>query len=198
MTVQIEQITDFTAIEDAIESWIATAADFPIPEVDEDANIHWAGYDIDRVRPYILITPISQPSQGQPWSPKELVGQSFQTTYFQPFKWNIQFTAYTDTYDTDGVAIRVTAYRYMQNVINRAYIQSLKNILEAAGINALPQTQNVIPNVLPNIDDDKYIHQATIEYMFSGIVETLESDTDYFTSITAPSEEEGTLILTEI
>ena len=183
MTVEIEQLTDFTAIEDAIEAWIKAASGIN--------TVYWEGYSFERERPYILITPISQPTPGQAWSRKNSITESgvekWQTKYYQPFRWSVQFTAYVDAYDARGNEIRMTAYRYMQNVINRAYIPSVRDLINNAGIASHPQTQTITPNVLPNVDPDKYIHRATLEYLFSGIVETLEKDTDFFTSVELPT-----------
>lgn len=189
MTTEIVKVTDFTAIEDAIETWVLTASQFPA--FTDRPAAHWEGYDLERERPYILISPITQPTPGQPWEEKELINESgtdkWETTYYHPFRWNIQFTAYTDSKDEDGRAIRLTGYRYMQNVINNAQIPEIKNILNAVNMSYHTQTQTVTPNVLPAVDDDKYIHQGTIEYMFSGIVETKLKDTDFFTSVDTPT-----------
>lgn len=211
MTIEIEQVTDFTAIEDAIADWIKAASGLPdyatatLPSdksyLDGGRAIYWEGSEFERIRPYILITPISQPTQGQPWERKELINDAgtdkWQTTYLQPFKWTVQFTAYVDTYDTTHRKIRTTAYRYMQNVINRSFIPSVANILEAEEIAFHPMGQTIVPNVLAATDDDKYIQQASLEYVFSGVAQTKEKDTDFFTSVTTPTEDNGGLTLAE-
>jgi len=210
MTVTIEQITDFRAIEDAIATWAKTASALPnyatstLPSDKKHLSggraIYWEGSEFDRVRPYILLTKISQPTQGQPWFRKNYnsVTDNYETTYFQPFKWSVQISCFVDSYDQNHKKIRVSADSYIQNIINRSYIQSVNNILEAADIAFHPLGQTIRPNVLSSVDDDKYINQATIEYLFSGIVQTVEKDTDYFTSITPPTEDNGGLILAEI
>ncbi len=199
MTTTINQVTDFTAIEDAIEAWVVSASGFPT--YDDRPSAFWAGFDYKRERPRIVITPISQPTQGHPWSESgyELATDSYKTTYYHPFNWSIQFTAYTDSYDSDGIPIRMTAYRYMQNVLNRSFMPSVQNILNDGTIKIAsnPRSETVLPNVLAQLDDDKYIHQASIEYIFSGVVQTEELDTDYFETVTSPTEEDGTLILSE-
>lgn len=197
MTVQIVQITDFSAIEDAIATWFKTGTGLPNDSKGGRA-IYWEGSRFKRERPYGLMTPISQPTPGQPWGSKGLNGSTYDTIYYQPFRWNIQFSVYVDSYDSDGKKIRVTAYRYMQNLINRSFIPSVKNILSAVNLSFNPQTETIQPNVITASDDDKYIQQATLEYMFSGIAVTTEKDTDYFTSITTPTEENGGLTLSEV
>lgn len=199
MTQTIEQITDFSAIEDAIESWLETASglgDLTAAKDDKGNSlpmVRWAGYNLPRKRPYALITIISQPSQGQPWSTQAKTTSYMETTYYQPFRWNCQISLYTDSYDEDGAANRTTAYRLAQNVLNRAFLIPVKRVLDNVGIAYNPTSQNISPGVLQ--EEDKWLQEARIEFSFWGVAETKLKDSDWFESITVPTEENGRLHL---
>jgi hypothetical protein len=193
MTQEIVQVTDFSALEDAIETWAVLGSGIPLIQKDsiDQPQAHWEGFDLDRVRPYIGISSLPQPTQGQPWIAKSKITEDtvekILTRYFQPFKWNISFTFYTDAYDEDGATIRQQAKFYAQQLVNRAYIEPVKTILDLQKISFNPLNQTPIPGINANEDGDKYIHQATIDYRFEGIAETALKDTSFFTSIGVPT-----------
>jgi len=190
MTVEIVQETDFSLIEDAIEDFILSGSGLPT----DIQRVFWSGNDFDRKKPYAVIAPISQPTQGHPWKRFERVTESTvqkrKNTYHQPFQWNVQIKFLTDSYEVDGRnknPIRMVAYRYAQNLLNRAFLPPVKQILEALEIAYNPTSEVITPNVLPLMDDDKYIHQAIVEFAFSGMAKTATKDTDYFTTIKDPT-----------
>ncbi len=178
MTQEIIQITDFSAIEDAIESWVILGSGLPVTQIDSinQPQAHWEGFSLNRVRPFVSINSLAQPTMGQPWKTLERVNESgtdkLSYIYNQPFKWNISFTFYTDSYDENGAAIRQQAKFYAQQLVNRAYLPPVRALLSAQKMSFNPINQTPVPGVMPNTDDDKYIHQATIDYRFEGIAQT--------------------------
>ncbi len=193
MTQEIVQITDFPVLEDAIESWAILGSGIPVTTINgvPEPQAHWEGFDLKRKRPYVGINSLPQPTQGQPWIEKSTITEAtvdkILTRYFQPFKWNISFTFYTDAYDEDGATIRQQAKFYAQQLVNRAYLEPVKALLDAQKLSFNPLNQTPIPGINPNVDGDKYIHQATIDYRFEGIAETDLKDTSFFTSIGIPT-----------
>lgn len=183
MTQTITQLTDFTKVEDAIEKWVQDGSGIP--------TVFWAGFGNPRSRPYSILNVITQSTPGQPWTSKETIGESpnkiIQTTYYQPFNWVVQVDFYVDSFDEQGKAIRQQARFYAQQLKNRAYMPQIKKILDNEKIAFHPVRQNVGGSIDCNSDDDKYIQQAIIEFAFSGVVETVLSDTDYFETITTPT-----------
>ena len=203
MTTEIVQITDFPALEDAIEAWAILGSGLPLTTIDgiDQPQAHWEGFSLDRKRPYVLINSLPQPTQGQPWTVLTKINESgadkLQRIYNHPFKWNISFTFYTDAYDENGAVIRQQAKFYAQQLVNRAYLAPVKSLLDAESISFNPLNQTPVPGVIEATDEDKYIHQATIDYRFEGIAQTTLKDTDFFETITTPTEENGDLILHE-
>lgn len=193
MTQEIVQITDFPAIEDAIEAWAILGSGIPLTTINgvDEPQAHWEGFSLNRVRPYILINSLPQPTQGQPWITRSMITESgtekIQKIYNHPFKWNTSFTFYTDAYDSDGVVIRQQAKFYAQQLVNRAYLEPVKSLLDAQKVSFNPINQTPIPGVIPNVDEDKYIHQATIDYRFEGVAQTALKDTDFFEEIADPT-----------
>jgi|GEM_PF-4593363 len=190
MTREIVQETDFTAIEDAIEAFILAASGLPT----DKTRVFWSGNDFQRERPYAVLSQLPQSSTGHPWSRFERVieatVQKRKNTYYQPFQWNTQVKFLTDSFTSDGrkkTPVRMVAYRYAQNTLNRAFLPPIKEILEAQEIAYNPVSENIMPGVLPMMDDDKYIHQATIEFVFSGLAKTAVKDSDYFETIEDPT-----------
>ncbi|MBU2648516.1 hypothetical protein KKI24_27665 [bacterium] len=201
MTQTIEQITDFSTIEDAIEAWVLSASGLSSLTATKDSKgntipkVRWAGFDLPRKRPYAVITIVSQPSQGHPWSSRVKTDDYVEKTYSHPFAWNTQISFFTDSYDENGAAIRATAYRFAQNTLNRAFLVPAKSLLDAVNIAYAPMSQNIQPGVLEGVDSDKYIHQASVEFTFSGIAQTKLKDTDWFETITVPTEANSGLTL---
>jgi len=202
MTQEIIQITDFQAIEDAIELWAATGSDLPqlqdAKKVDVP-KVFWAGFDFDRKRPYGLLTIVSDLSPGQSCTDQEMVTvgaiTSLQTVYSKLYVWNVQVQFFQDAYDINGDPIRVTARQYAKNLIDRYDIPPIRNILLAESIAFHPLGKNIRGDIADSQDEDKYIHQASVEFRFSGVNNIALRDTDYFTSITSPTEENGGITL---
>lgn len=189
MTQTIDQVTDFSAIEDAIELWAATGSGLPQLQ-DDDAfdlpKMHWAGYDIQRKRPYGLIQIIADRSPGGSCKTRGLVSGEYVTTFSKAFNWICQITFFQDSYDDDGAAIRETAQKYAKSLVDSYDLPPVSNILISAGIGFNPVNRNITGDVLPNTDDDKYIHRASVDVMFNGINTKQVRDTDYFTDIADP------------
>lgn len=202
MTTEIVSQTNLNTIEDTIESWIIAASAIPSVQ-DEDGNdlprVRWQGYDLGRKRPFASVNVVSQLNPGQPDKTQILVNESgtdkYKTTYKELSKWNIQITFYSDSYDEDGAPIRTVARHYAQRLVNNWKTPPVASLLDAQGITVHPLNENITGNILPDVDDDKYIQQATIEYRFSFINQTDLKDTDFFTTITAPTESNGGLNL---
>ncbi len=189
MTQTIEQVTDFSDIEDAIESWAAIGSGLPQLQ-DKDGfdlpKMHWAGYDIQRKRPYGLIQIINDRSPGSSSKTRGLVNGEYVTTFSKAFVWICQFTFFQDSYDEDGAAIRETAEKYAKSLADSYDLPPVSSILTSAGIGFNPASRNIAGDALPDTDDDKYIHRASIDFMFNGINTKQVSDTDYFTAIAPP------------
>lgn len=189
---EIEQITDFAAVEDAIEAFVSAGSGIE--------RVYWAGYEFERIRPCAVIKNVSQLTTGHPWTRfsrvTENLVQKRKNVYYQPFEWKTQVTFFTDAYEASGnkrTAIRKTAYRYAQDLLNRAFLEPVVELLGDIAHN--PVSQNIIPNVLPQVDDDKYIHQAAVEFVFAGVAATAVKDSDRFETITVPTEENERLNL---
>lgn len=194
MTQEIVQVTDFTAIEDAIELWSETGSALPQLQDEKDNDlpkVSWSGFTIERKRPYATLSIVSDLSPGQSCTNQESITEAtidkIQTTYKKIWKWNVQISFFQDSYDSDGNAIRTTARQYAKNLQDRYDIPPVRNILTDAGISFQPLNRTIQGNVLPNTDDDKYIHQATIEFRFSGVNEIQLKDSDFFTSVDDPT-----------
>ncbi len=197
MTQEIEQITDFEAIEDAIELWVSTGSTLGELDPIEDDNgnfwsrVNWQGFQFDRKRPYATLSIVSDLSPGQSCVSQEMIIESsvdkIQTTYSKLWKWNVQVSFFQDSYDEDGNAIRDTARQYAKNLVDRYDIAPVKDILSDLSIAFHPLNKNIQGIVLPNTDEDKYIHQASIEFRFSGINEIALKDTDFFETIDDPT-----------
>jgi len=190
MTQEIEQVTDFTAIEDAIELWALTGS--ALPQVTgEDQKVLWQGFEFERQRPYATLSIVSDLSPGRACTTQSKINEAgidkIQTTYNYLFKWNVQVAFYQDSYDEDGNAIRVTARQYAKNLVDRYQLAPIRKILTDESIAFHPLSRTIQGNVLPNSDDDKYIHQAIIEFRFSGINTINLKDSDFFTTIDDPT-----------
>ena len=190
MATEIEQVTDFTAIEDAIELWTLTGS--ALPQADgEDSPVSWEGFNFKRDRPYGVLSIVSDLSPGRPDTEQSKINEAgtdkIQTNYKSLFKWNVQIAFYQDSYDTDGNAIRTTARQYAKNLVDRYSLPPIATILQDQNIAFHPLSRNIRGDVLPNTDDDKYIHQAIIEFRFSGINEINLKDSDYFTNVSDPT-----------
>ena len=201
MTTEIVSQTDLSTVEDTIESWIIAASVLP-DVLDDDGEIlpkvRWQGLNLPRKRPYASVNVVSQLNPGQTDESQELINESgtdkYQTTLKELSKWNVQITFYSDSYDDEGVPIRTVARHYAQRLVNNWKTQPISNILDAQNITVAPLNENIIGNILPDTDDDKYIQQASIEYRFSFINRTDLKDTDFFTTITTPTEDNGGII----
>jgi len=203
MTQEILQITDFPGIENAIEAWVILGSGLPLIVKNSipQAQAHWEGFATKRIRPYVLINSLPQPTQGQPWKVRSRVSESgtdkLNDVYNHPAKWNISFTFFTDAYDEDGKAIRQQAKFYAQQLVNRAYLPPVKSLLSVVNVSFNPLNQTPVPGVIEATDDDKYIHQATIDYRFEFVAQTGIKDSDFFETVTTPTETNGDLILHE-
>jgi hypothetical protein len=193
MTITITQVTDLSVIEDTIESWIiagsgmaavqsSTGKDLPI--------VRWQGSDLPRKRPYISCNIVSQMNTGQPDESQVFDSGTYNTTFKELAKWNVQINFFTDSYDSDGKPIRVVARHYAQQLQKRWKSVSVRNILDSQKMGVHPMNETILGNILTS-DEDKYIQQAIIEYRFSFINIFDVKDTDYFTSITTPTETNG-------
>lgn len=193
MTIVITQVTDLSVVEDTIEAWIIASSGMAAAQ-DENANdmpiVRWQGSDLPRQRPYISCNIVSQMNTGQPDWAQVLSSGTYKTTYKELAKWNVQIGFFTDSYDSTGAPIRQVARHYAQQLQKRWKAISVRNILDAQSIGVHPMNENIIGNILTT-DEDKYIQQAIIEYRFSFINIFDVTDTDYFTSITTPTETNG-------
>lgn len=189
MTQEIVQDTDFSAVEDAIELWAATGSVLPQLQ-DKDNNdlskVSWEGYEFERKRPYGVLSIVSDMSPGSPCTTKGLVEGFYQTVQTYIFNWNVQIAFFQDSYDDDGIAIRATARKYAKNLQDNYRMPPIASILQDQNIAFQPLSRTIQPGVLPDVDGDKYIHQAIIEFHFQGINQITLKDSDYFTSIENP------------
>jgi len=197
MTIEITQTTDLSVIEDTIESWIIASSGLTAVQ-DDDGNdlpiVRWQGSTLPRKRPFASVNVVSQLNPGQPDNTQLLINDAgtdkINRTYRELTTWNTQITFFSDSYDSDGVPIRQVARHYAQQLQKRWKISTIRNILDAQGIAVHPMNETIIGNILTS-DDDKYVQQASIEYRFSFINQTDVKDTDFFNSITTPTEENG-------
>ena len=193
MTVEISRVTDLTAIETAIENWAINASGLP-----DNGQIlaTWAGYDTDRVRPYVSLDFVSMPKTGRACISQSKINEGgtdkIQTLISSGRNWNIQMTFFTDAYDLDGIAVTERAQYYALNLLDRAYLVQNKDILDAVNIGYRQLSETILPRIDLQDDADKAIHAAAIEFSFNIIVDTANKDSDFFTSIDTP-----TLDLTE-
>lgn len=194
MTQEIVQVTDFSAIEDAIELWALTGS--ALPQLQDDtgndlSKVSWEGFSFERKRPYGVLSIVSDLSPGRPCTEQSKINEAgtdkIQTTFKSLFKWNVQIAFYQDSYDEDGNAIRTTARQYAKNLVDRYTLPPIKSILQSKNIAFHPLSRNIRGNVLDNTDDDKYIHQAIVEFRFSGINEIALKDSDFFETINDPA-----------
>lgn len=192
MTQTIVQDTDFSAIEDAIELWASKGSLLfdlsPIEDNDgnEWSRVNWEGFDFKRARPQCVLSIVSDRSPGSPCTEKALVSGFYQTIQTYIFDWNVQIAFFQDAYDDDGIAIRTTARHYARNLVDNYRMPPIASILQDQGIAFQPISRTIQPGVLPNVDGDKYIHQAIIEFHFQGINQITLKDSDYFTQIDTP------------
>ncbi len=197
MTQEIEQVTDFSAIEDAIELWVSTGSTLAeLDPIEDDkgnfwSRVNWSGFEFERKRPYAVISIVSDLSPGQSCVSQKMITESsvdkVQTSYSKVWRWSVQISCFQDSYDDDGNAIRDTARQYAKNLVDRYDIAPVRDILADLSIAFHPLNKNIRGIVLPNTDDDKYIHQATIEFHFSGINGIALKDTDFFETIDDPT-----------
>jgi len=194
MTQEIEQITDFHEIEDAIELWAATGSALPQmydKDKEESPKVMWQGFDFIRKRPYGTLSIVSDLSPGRSGKIQDTITEDgvvkIRTRYGKLFKWNVQFSVFQDSYDGNGNSIRETAREYAKNLADRYDIPSLQAILRNAGIVIQPIDRNVRPGLQPSVDDDKYIHDASVEFQFSGTNVFDVKDSDYFITIEEPT-----------
>ena len=194
MTQEIVQVTNFEAIENAIELWAATGS--ALPQLQDDkgndlSKVSWSGFEFERKRPYGVLSIVSDLSPGRACTSQEMINESgtdkIQTTYKYSYKWNVQIAFYQDSYDSDGNAIRTTARQYAKNLVDRYQLAPIRKILTDESIGFQPLARNIQGDVLPNTDDDKYIHQAIVEFRFNGINEIALKDSDFFTSVDDPT-----------
>lgn len=182
MSRTVEDLTDFSLIEDAIADFIEASSD--LPEIDGKSKSYWSGFDFERSRPYAVINPITQSTQGQAWTSLDKTGSYLKYTLYHPFKMTVSVSFFTDNYDEETrEPIREDARRYAQRLYNRAAENT--NLLSSVNIAYHPMNQNV--NAIIVQEDDKYIKQATIDLMFSGVAETRITETDYFETIADPT-----------
>lgn len=204
MTTIITSNTNLSVIEDTIEAWIIAASVLP-DVLDEDSNVlpkvRWSGYDTERKRPYASVDIISQVSPGQPDETNALFDDAgtdkYKSTFDELTIWGVQISFFSDSIDSDGAAIRTVARHYAQRLVNNWKTLPIRNILDAQGIAVHPINETIRGNILPAVDDDKYIQQAIVEYQFSFIDQTDVVDTDYFLSITTPTEANGGITFSE-
>lgn len=190
MTQTIEQVTDFSDVEDAIELWAAVGSRLPQLKDEKRHNlpkVYWEGYDNKRKRPYGLIQIIADKSPGGSSISRELVGSEYVTIFSKSFVWICQIQFFQDSFDQSGISIRETAKRYAKNLADSYDLPPISKILTSKEIGFNPVNRNIIGDVLPDTDDDKYIHQASIDFMFNGINTIKVKDTDYFTEIASPN-----------
>jgi hypothetical protein len=183
----IEDLTDFSLVEDTIADWVEAAS--VLPEIEDGSKTYWGGFDFERKRPYATLNIVTQSSTGKPWAERSTVGGNLQTILFAPFTWSVDINFYVDSYndgdEEDGTAIRKTARHYAQRLQNRAFLEDNRNILDAENI-AYAQLGQTITGL--NIqDEDKYIQQASTEFRFNGIAQTKITDSDYFKTINDPT-----------
>ena len=173
MATEIAQVTDFSAVENAIADWVESVS--ALPKLKGSPKTTWAGFDIKRKRPFALVRVISQRVPAQPWTSKEMVVENgidkYVTTYYEPWEWMVSATFFSDSYTKAGKPIRENARHYAQQAVNRS---------------KFPTNQTILREIQTNTDSDKYIHQATVDFMFSGIAVTDVKDSDFFTSVTEP------------
>jgi hypothetical protein len=204
MTVTIISNTNLSIIEDTIESWIVAASVLP-DVLDSDGNIlpkvRREGYGMERKRPYASMDIISQVSPGQPDETKVLFNDAgtdkYKSTFDELTVWTTQISFFSDSFNEDGSAVSSVARHYAQRLVNNWKTQPIRNILDAQGIAVHPINETIRGNILPAVDDDKYIQQAIVEYQFSFVDQTDVVDTDYFLSIVTPTEDNGGLIFSE-
>ena len=187
MTITINDLTDFTLVEDAIADFVEEISQ--LPEIEGRTKTSWSGFDFARVRPYATLEIVTQRTVGKPWTRRADLGTGNdiikQKILYHPYHWSVDITFYTDAYDDDGVAIRETARFYAQRMQNRAFIPSVRSFLDAQNI-AYGQVGSVMSGSVGQ-EEDQFIHQASIEFRFSGIAQTEITDTDFFTSVTDPT-----------
>lgn len=183
----IEDLTDFSDIEDKIADWVDSASD--LPEIPGFPKTYWGGFDFERKRPYATLNIVSQSTTGKPWAERSTVSGNLQTILFAPFTWNVDINFFTNAYndgdEEDGSAIRETARHFAQRLQNRAFLDDNKNILDAVNI-AYAQLGQTVTG-LNSPDDDKQIKQASVEFSFNGIAQTKITDTDFFETVTDPT-----------
>ncbi|MCK5601211.1 hypothetical protein KAR91_05060 [Candidatus Pacearchaeota archaeon] len=193
MTIEISRETDLSAIETAIENWVISASGIPN---NGQIQATWAGYDTERIRPYVSMNFVSMPSMGRPCISQSKINEGgtdkIKTLYSNSDDWNIQMTFYTDAYDSDGEAVTERAQYYALNMKHRAFIPQNISILGSANIGYNKQSFSILPLVDLNTDEDKAIHQAAAEVSLNIVVDTASKDSDFFTTIDEP-----TLNLTE-
>jgi len=187
MTVTIDDLTDFSAVEDAIADFVDEASQ--LPEIEGRTKTSWVGFDFEIQRPYATLGIVTQKTVGKPWAVRanltEGGGIVKQTILNHPFEWSVDVTFYTDSYDEDGAAIRETARTYAQRVANRAMLPQVRAILAEQDI-AFGQMGTIVGGAAIQ-EVDQFIQQATIEINFRGIAQTEITDTDYFTSVDTPT-----------
>lgn len=187
MTRTIEDLTDFTDIEDKIADWVDSASD--LPEVPGFPRSYWGGFDFERKRPYATLNIVSQSTTGKPWAKRSTVSGNIQTILYAPFTWNVDInffvSAYNDSDEEDGSVIRMTARHYAQRLQNRAFLEENKNILDAVNV-AYAQLGQTVTGI-NSIEDDKVVKQASVEFSFNGIAQTKITDTDWFATVKDPT-----------
>lgn len=177
----VEDLTDFSKIEDVIAKFIETASG--LPEIIGQSRTYWSGFDFARLRPYAVINPISQFTTGQPWIKREFVNDNFEYILSHPYILTYQASFYTDNYNPETrEVIREDAKRYAQRLANRASVHI--DILAKEEVVYIPENKSV--NAFSLEEDDKYLKQANIELKFSGIAKTKITESDYFETIENP------------
>ena len=187
MTITITDLTDFSLVEDAIADFVDEVSQLPV--IAGRTKTSWSGFDFERVRPYATLEVVTQQTVGKPWSSRESVPSGDdvirEQTLYHPFHWSVDITFYTDAYDDDSVAIRETARFYAQRMQNRSLIPSLRSALDEQEIK-YGQIGSVVSGTAAQ-EEDQFIHQASVEFRFSGIAQTKIADTDYFETVSDPT-----------
>lgn len=179
----IEDLTDFSDIEDKINDWVKSASN--LPDIPDGSKTYWSGFDFKRKRPYATLQIVNQSTTGKPWAERSTVSGNLQTILYAPFTWNVDINFFVDSYndglEEDGSPIRETARHFAQRLQNRAFLEDNKNILDAVNV-AYAQLGQTVTGIVTQ-DEDKYIQQASVEFSFNGIAQTKITDTDYFATI---------------